>query len=187
MHPDYENIWLKDIKFKTGDIILFKGIEHMNSAFIMSYFTHVGIIYVDENGNPFLFEAAHPDTIWGNDDKKSIFLSNAIDRITKYKGLVFYKELDVELTNTANFKYFIDYALKNMFYKKNLLSETAYEWFCNVPCADNTSCGELVFLSLIYLGLIDEDKWKNRDFHYLRDVQHYEGYKEIKYIRNPSM
>jgi len=173
-HPSCKSIVLDKLKprFKTGDIILFHALDNINPVIIGSYFGHVAIIYVDPddpNGEPYIFESSNPTwmCMGPQQNPNGIFLSKLTDRLRRYKGLIYYKELSHEINPDIcrGFKNFIKYAHENMAYECNVLNA----WHSGLIsfCTKKTNCGETVFLSLIKLGLIPESEYYNITFHYL--------------------
>ena len=178
---DYDKIFLNDLVnsnyLKTGDIITFKAYNNFNSVIMGNYYSHIGIIYIDpddEKKTPLLFEANGVEKMYlmKHHNKNGIFLSPVKERIEKYKGRAFYKRLNDEIDDEKikDFKHFIDYCLENMSYDYNLL-QSALKKKTNIEkCGKLTNCGELVFLSLIKLGLFSMKEYNVPCFHYLKWV-----------------
>ena len=98
-HPDFKNIDMNNINFKTGDMILFHAFDNINPIVIGSYYGHVALVYVDPDDptkTPYTFEAAAVRNMHLNNtqNKKGIFFEKLHSRIEKYKGFAFYKELE---------------------------------------------------------------------------------------------
>ena len=172
-HPQLESERLVDLldksKFKTGDLILFKAVDNFNGSLIMSYYGHIGIVYV-EDGIPYIFEAA--DTTHMNLDAgqnhKGIFMSPLEGRVKTYKGYTYYKELKTPLSPeiVGEFKTFIEYCLANMSYETRVLSNGIKKGI-GEKIGLRVNCGELVFLSLIKLGLLPIENYEKKSFHHL--------------------
>ena len=158
---------------KTGDMILFKAYNNFNSIFHGSYFGHVGIVYI-LNNIPMLFEANGLERVPLRDhhSKRGVFLTPLIDRIKKYKGRCFWKPLNkaVPLETIENFKHFIKYGLENFEYDYNLVTGCLKRALGISKCGKGTDCGQLVFLSLLKLGLLDMSEHETPRLHHLRYV-----------------
>lgn len=170
--PGYDNIALDTIKFKTGDLILFKALDNWHAPKIGCYFSHVGLVVVNNN-TPYIFEAAATSNISLNDNenRRGIFITPLATRVCQYRGYTFYKRLcsDVHLNDVQLYK-FIDYALQHMQYNYDILWTSIKKGLGLEECNDKTNCGELVFRSLCCLGIIDEQELKRARPHYLNDV-----------------
>lgn len=174
----YETIYNDDLInskiLKTGDIICFKAYNNFNSIFIGNYYGHIGIVYVDPNNpdEPYLFEANGVEKMALKDhhNKAGIFLTPVKERIAKYKGRCFYKGLNKEIHPDVckEFKQFIDYCLETMKYEKSIFKSSIKKWIGWERCNHNTNCGELIFLSLIKLGLIPYEMYDKPTLHYLK-------------------
>lgn len=185
----YKKEFLEDLisEFKTGDIICFKAYNNFNSIPLFSYFGHVGVVYVDdETKTPYIFEANGIENmdLKSHHNKNGIFLTPLRERVEKYKGRAFYKKLHTPLDDNLNyyFKQFINYGLENMSYDKNLFNS----WINNITgaryCDRKTNCGELAFLSLIKLELLDFDKYYEKpEFHHLYQVTKLKDVNNNKY------
>lgn len=179
---NYDQIQLDNINnFKTGDLILFKAYDNINNIFTGCYYGHIGIVYVIDN-IPYLFEAAGTRGMFLRSDhnKSGIFLQLLIPRIQKYKGKVFWKRLNNAVPKHLqdNFSNFINYAKQNMYYRYNVISSSIERKILNMPCSNGTNCGELVFLSLIKLKLLNIKKYYTFKFHYLKwmcNIIHLDG------------
>jgi hypothetical protein len=180
-HPNLEskklNILLEKKRFKTGDIILFKAIDNHNGPIIASYYGHIGIVWIypdDPEEIPYIFEAANPEgfTLDDHHSIKGIYLSTLESRIKKYKGYSFYKELHypIEKKICVEFEDFIDHCVTNMEYDSHVFSSGIRKGLFGEKLNNKTNCGEITFLSLIKLGLIDTDKYEKKAFHHLRWV-----------------
>lgn len=164
---------IKNNLLKTGDLILFKAYNNFNSIFHGSYFGHIGIIYI-KDGVPMLFEANGVEymNLKNHHSKKGVFLSPVLERVNKYKGRCFLKQLDKPLSNTvtAEFEKFINYCLENVEYDYNVISGGISRWLGISKCGKNTDCGQLVFLSLIKLRLINIEEYDVPRLHHLKYV-----------------
>ncbi len=170
---DCKDIFLDDLKVKTGDIILFKGFNNYYSMFHGSYFGHIGIVYV-KNSIPMIFEANGIEytPLLEHHSKKGVYLTPLKERIAKYKGKCFLKELNKKLSDEQlyNFDKFIDFALNNMYYNHAVISSGAKKGFGLEKCNLGTNCSEIVFLSLISLNLLPIEYYDMKIFHHLRLV-----------------
>jgi hypothetical protein len=172
---------------KTGDLILFKAFNNFRSIYTGCYFGHIGIVYVDTDGTPLLFEANGVETVIlkPEHNNKGLFLTPLNDRVKKYKGTCFWKQLNKELSKESviALKEFIDYALDNMKYDMNVVGSALKKRFGIERCSNNTNCGELVFLSLIKANLLpieeyDKKIWIHLDYvTYLKELNN--GYKYL--------
>lgn len=166
----------KNNKLKTGDLILFKSTDSRNSIRLCNYFTHIGMVIVDEvltNNIPYIFEAAPTKHMEISDKRKNmwnvkldrgILLTSLEERLKKYRGHMFYKELShsVSHDNSLNLINFIFYALKNMEYDYDIFLSGARKTFCGERCNNKTNCGEIIFLCLMHMELISSDMWYNK-------------------------
>lgn len=175
-HPKLDTARLCDLlaanKFKTGDLILFKAVDNFNAPVIMSYYGHIGIVYVDpDTGVPFIFEAADPTemALDSNQNKSGIFISPLESRIKMYKGYTFHKELanPIEVATCTEFATFIQYCINNMSYNTCVISNGIKKGL-GEKIGTQVNCGELVFLSLIKLGLLPFTHYEKKAFHHLK-------------------
>jgi len=159
--------------FKTGDLILFKAYNNFNSIFHGSYFGHIGVVYI-QDGIPMLFEANGIERVPLRDhhSKRGVFLTPLLDRIKKYKGRCFWKPLnnaiDPEIIN--GFADFIKYSLNYFEYDYNVITGGVKRMLGISKCGHGTDCGQIVFLSLIKLGLLDIKEYDKPRLHHLRYV-----------------
>lgn len=178
-HAKYPKIFLDtlidDKYLKTGDLILLKAYDNLNSIITGSYFGHVGIIYVDPRDPlqiPMIFEANSTKNmaLKPHHNYNGIFFSKLKDRIEKYNGRAFVKSLDKIIDDETIFEFreFIDYCIKNMKYEDQVIKAAAKKYFGLEKCTKKTNCGELTFLSLIKLGLLSPDRYEQCIAHYLK-------------------
>lgn len=165
--------FLDDVIFKTGDIILFKAYNNYNSIFIGNYFGHMGIVLRDPDTHELMiFEANGIENmpLKPHHNKNGVFYSKLEDRIRKYKGRVFVKQLEksVKPEDEIALKEFVVFATQNMQYEKNIFRAVMHRYFSGSKCNFRTNCGEIVFLSLIKLGLLDLDEYDTPTIHYLK-------------------
>jgi hypothetical protein len=195
-HPDLDtetlNTLLAENKFKTGDMILFKAIDNHNAPIIASYYGHVGIVYVysdDPTRTPYIFEAANPTNLIlePHQNTKGIYLSPLVERVKKYKGYCFYKELDKSVVkdNIKEFEHFIDYCVSNMEYDTNIFASSFRKGALGERLNNKTNCGELVFLSLIKLDLLTMKEYQKNVFHHLRWMCNIENLQNFNYYHTP--
>jgi hypothetical protein len=177
-----DKIFLDDAKFKTGDMILFKGANNFNAIFIGNYFTHCGIVVID-NGIPMLFEANGIENMHLKEHhpKNGIFYTPLKERIQKYKGRVFLKALNTSVKNETNIKDLIDYCQKNFKYDTGVFSNSIKTYLGIKRCNENTNCGQLTFLSLISLGLIEIEEYDIPVLHHLKYVCNIKDLRDNKY------
>ena len=173
-HPSFDEVSLDEVlsknKFKTGDLILFKAVDNFNGSFIMSYYGHIGVVYADSTG-VYVFEAANTTNMTLNPDQNAngIFMSPLADRIKMYKGYAFYKELKdpLDAATCDEFRSFIDYCIENMSYETRVMANGIKKGM-GEKIGMQVNCGELVFLSLIKLGLLPLEYYYKPAFHHLR-------------------
>ncbi len=158
---------------KTGDLILFKAYNNFNSIFHGSYYGHVGIVYMLD-GKPMLFEANGIERVplKPHHSKKGVFCTPLIDRIKKYKGRCFWKPLrhKVDVNLEKGFGEFINYCLDNLAYDYSVISGGIKKWAGLEKCGKGTDCGQIVFLSLLKLGLLPIEEYDVPRLHYLKHV-----------------
>ena len=184
-----KKIFIDDLtNLKTGDMILFKAYNNFYSIIHGSYFGHVGLVFidpVDSNKTPMIFEANGIDSIplKEHHPRNGIFLTPLADRIKKYKGRCFIKRLKKPLSDIKikEFKDFIDYA-KNNFQYDYCIGKNAFKKRLGYKrCDKNTDCGQLVFLSLICLNLLDIKEYDTPIFNHLLYVNNLYGLKNNSY------
>ena len=156
---------------RTGDLILFKGYNNYNSIFHGSYFGHIGIVYVKDSV-PMLFEANGIEytPLYDHHSKSGIYLTPLKERISKYKGKCYLKSLNTDISSEKikTFENFVEYALENMYYNYSVLLSGIRKGLGLEKCNYGTNCGELVFLSLITLGLLPIEYYDTSVFHHLK-------------------
>ncbi len=155
---DAININFEDIKFKTGDIVLFKPYDNHYSLVFGSYFTHVGIIVVD-NKVPMIFEANKNPIfpyIEENTNGRGIHYSLLKNRIENYAGKVYLKKINREFDSQRRELLFdfIKFAMEKMHYSNSIISNGVLSYFGLRHCRFDTDCGQILFLLLIKLNLI---------------------------------
>lgn len=162
---------------KTGDIILFKAYNNFNSIFHGSYFGHMGIVYIDPSDPkqvPYIFEANGVERLplMPHHSKRGIYFTPLRDRMKKYKGRCFYKELSKPLSyaTIVAFKEFIDYCLDKFEYDHAVIASGFKKYFGIKRCDSKTDCGQIVFLSLIKLGLLPIEEYDVPRLHHLKYV-----------------
>ena len=175
LEPKYEKIPYEDLTYNTGDIILMHAYNNINPIFIGSFWGHIGIVYKDpekiiNNGNPVVFEAARTTKmkICPDNNISGVMITDLYTRLSKYPGLIAVKKLNkvIDYNIQCNFKDFIYYAKNNMKYFDNVfLSRIKKKLGYGIN--NETNCGELVYLSLIKLGLIDLEKVNDKILHHL--------------------
>lgn len=170
---NHNNICTEDFKkmhkLKTGDMLLFKAYNNFNSIFTGSYYGHVGLIYKN-----CIFEAAavKNQVLFSDFSHKGIYCTPIYPRIIKYPGKIYVKRLKNNLSNLqiSSFANFIRYALKNMEYDHNVVQNGIKKLLKLKYMDKNTDCGQIVFLSLISMGLIDFNEYFKPELHHLKRV-----------------
>lgn len=174
----FNKVFLDDVfskyNLKTGDVIVFKAQNNTNSIKTGSYYGHIGIIYVDPDDpthTPMLFESNGIEKmpLLPHHPKNGVFFTKLYDRLKKYKGRIFLKQLNkpVEKNIDRDFKNFINYGLTNMSYDYDIVSSGFKKAFGIERCNNKTNCCELVFLSLIRLQLLPIEEYEKIHLHYL--------------------
>jgi len=158
---------------KTGDLILFKAYNNFNSIFHGSYFGHIGVVVI-ENGVPMLFEANGIERVplMDHHSRRGIFLTPLADRIKKYKGRCFWKPLNLDLPQDVinEFRVFVQECLESFEYDYSVIMGGIRRGLGISRCNSKTDCGQIVFLSLIKLGLIPIKEFDTPRLHHLRYV-----------------
>jgi hypothetical protein len=164
---------------KTGDLILFKACNNWNSVMHGGYFGHVGVVCM-RNGIPYLFEANGIDSmpLLPIHNTRGIFCTPLYNRVSKYKGRVYYRKSLITPINLDKFEEFIQYAICNFYYDKNIVESAFSKKLGLSACNKNTDCGQLAFLSLIILGIIDAKEYNSNIFHHLNYVTSLPQYEE---------
>lgn len=176
-HPKYDVFEYSQLKhkYKTGDMILFHGLDNCNPIFIGTYYGHVGIIYIDpedETNTPYIFEAFCPSTmpIFPQECKKGISISLLENRMKSYRGYCFYKELERPIQDVNllfEFREFIAFSIENMYYDEQIVLNSISKILFNESLGYGTNCGELVYLSLIKLNLLPQEYFDYNNKHHL--------------------
>ena len=188
--PNLLKVNYEKINFKTGDIILFHAFNNINPVFIGSYWGHIGIVFVnpdEPNSKPLLFEAAQTSSMkcCPEYNKPGIMITDLKTRLEKYPGItavkILAKPINTELIR--GMKEFMKYSKKNMFYNDNVIINGIKKKF-GERLNNGTNCGEIVFLSLIKLGLIDPNEYNHNIAHHLLYMVHIKKLINNKY-HNP--
>jgi hypothetical protein len=173
-HPRLASVQYNYIKqnLKTGDLILFHSLDNINALFMGSYYTHVGVVVVLDK--PYIFEAFNYNTMpfYPPEFSSGIAFACLENRLNSYRGYCFYKELSLGVSEEAqqNLLNFISYAKGNMYYETNIFLNFTKKIVYNEILQNGTNCGEIVFLCLIQLGLLDVSALNNNRRHHLRLV-----------------
>ena len=171
---------------KTGDLICFKAFNNFNSVFFGCYFGHVGVVYAPPGEEPMLFEANGVEhmNLREHHPKSGMFLTPLADRLRKYKGICYWKPLEHPVSDDLerNYGKFINYCLDNFHYDTAVFKEAFKNGTGIAKCTKNTNCGQLTYLSLIKLGLLDISDYDNCYFHYLRFVCNIQELKNNRYV-----
>lgn len=165
-------------QFSTGDLILFKARDHMNDCKIGCYFTHIGVVYIDPDDpkqTPYIFEAmsVNGHSLLPHHKNNGVYLTPLYSRLAKYKGLIYYKQLNNTIYPDIirAFKTdLIDFAVKNMYYEYDVVGHGAKKGFGLKKYQYGTNCGEITLLSLIKLGLLNKNYFDKSTFHDLRNM-----------------
>ena len=173
-----QSICYNDIKWKTGDLMLFRGNDNIYPIFFGNTFSHVGIVYIDSYNVPRLLEACNT--------KKFVGVSNRTihDVINTYNGTLYFKQLiyPIDSSYEQEFEHFANFSCENFQYEKRIIYSTLMNYLTNTPIQRNLNCGELSFLSLIKLGLIDLSQYKNAiKLHYLKYITYITKVKDNEY------
>lgn len=175
-HPNFKVVQYASIrhKFKTGDLILFHALDNLNPIFTGSYYGHIGIVYLDPdtpNAKPQIFEAFRPSGMpfYPKKFKNGISLACLKQRLNSYRGYCFYKELETPISKELqrDFRSLIDYALSNMEYRNDVVINGIEKLLFGDCLRNGTNCGELVYLSLIKLGILPENALDENRKHHL--------------------
>lgn len=174
MHPDYKIVTYNEIKdkVKSGDIILFASLDSNNQLFMMSYFTHIGVVYKkDEDSVPVLIESFNPYRMkfYPEENSSGIIDCDLEHRINSYRGFVLYKELEKPISKKANkdFADFIEYAKTHMEYDENVAQNEIGKILFGDPFTKKTNCGQFTTLILLKLNLLDFSHFRNTRKHHL--------------------
>jgi hypothetical protein len=117
----------------------------------------------------YLFEAINKKDI------KRVVCVDLIERLKTHKGQLYYKPLEKRLDaqQIEKFDEFIRFCCNNMYYETRIINNSIYNYMFNVPINLGVNCGELVFLSLIRLGLLPIEMYKQAiKLHYLKYVSY---------------
>lgn len=173
-HPDYKITTYNDIKdkVKSGDTILFVSLDSLNQLFMMSYVTHIGVIYKkDAESTPVLVESFNPHRMiyYPKEAKSGIICCDLEQRLNSYRGYIMYKELAKPISDLANkdFADFIEYAEDNMYYDKNVISGEAGKIILNTPFSVSVNCGTFTAMILMKLNLVPFSNFYERRKHHL--------------------
>lgn len=194
-HPAYDKVAYHEIEpfCKSGDLILFHGLDSINAMYIGSYYTHIGMIYRSSpTDRPLLFEAwnSSEEVLYPKEISHGIAISDLENRIQSYRGYVFYKPLAHELTLKQNalLYSFMQWAYNNMHYNTRVIKNGVKKLLLNDMLRRGTNCGELMYITMITIGLLAEMRINENRKHHLRWVCSLENtddgnsYMPIKYI-----
>lgn len=188
-HPDYSIVLYDDIKdrVKSGDIILFSSSDSFNQIPMISYYTHIGVIYKkDSESEPVLVESFNNHQsfqFYPKEFGSGIAVCDLKVRLDSYRGFVFYKELAKPISEQANkdFAEFIEYAKENMHYDKYVIQNEINKIILNTPFTTETNCGQFTELILMKLNLLEFSHFKSRQKHHLRFVANLTKVKNNRY------
>lgn len=170
---------------KTGDLILFKAYNNINSLFHGSYFGHIGIVYKPKGQQPMLFEANGIEftPLKPHHNKNGVFLTPLADRVKKYKGRCYIKPLAKELNiNHDEFLSFIEWCIQNMYYDYNVII-SGISKYVNARNFDlRTDCAQIIFITLIKLGLLDPSELDKKILNHLIYLSDLKKIKDNEYM-----
>lgn len=165
-------VFLDDVEFRTGDLILFKAYNNFNSLVLCNYFGHCGVVHVVD-GRPMIFEANGIENmpLRAHHPKTGIFYTDLASRIKKYKGRVYLKRLTrvVSPEIEAGLAEFIKYARK-CFHYDTAVFPNALRKLMGEGCGGNTNCGQIAFLALIKCGVIPLAEYDRPRLHHLKYI-----------------
>jgi len=158
---------IEEITFRTGDMVLFHSLDNINAMLMASYFTHVGIVVVGDDGTPLLFEAANPTSgALPATHQSGIILSDLRHRLQSYRGHAFVKQLRHDLVDRDTLMQLISYAHDKMYYDVDVVRNLVDKLILGEPLHHGTNCGELAYLALIALGVLPKKYMRdNRRYH----------------------
>ena len=160
--PNLNSVMYNQVKFKTGDMILFHAWDNSYPVIFGTFWSHVGIVYKDPDTDekPMLFEAAKTTGMKGcpSYNKSGIMITDLQTRLEKYPGMIACKILNnpVKQNIIRGFREFMKYSKKNMSYYDDVVYN-AIKKKLGEKVNNLTNCGELVLLSLIKLALMPEN------------------------------
>jgi hypothetical protein len=172
-----EKEFLDDVllRAKTGDLILFKAFNNFNAIFINSYFGHCGVVYKDPvTGELLMFEGNGIDgmILYPHHPRTGLFLTPLKERLQKYKGKVYFKQLSHKLDDNIIIGYteFLQYTMSNFKYDMDVIGNGFKKYLGLKRCDFDTDCGQLAFLSLVKFGLIPVEEYDIPMLHHLKYV-----------------
>jgi hypothetical protein len=161
---------------RTGDIVLFKAYNNFYPPLMGTYYSHCGIVWInpdDPTRTPMCFEAASVKStvLLPHHNPRGIFCTKVEDRIKKYPGACFIKKLNVEIPDDVarDFANLIKYAEQHMEYRYDIVTSAVQKLF-GKPLDNYTNCGEIVYESLIKLGLLQLNQFDVPRAHHLKFV-----------------
>jgi O-antigen ligase len=176
-HPNFEKVRYSDIEphCKSGDLILFHGLDSTNAMYMASYYTHIGIVYREsQDARPVLFEAwnSSAEILYPEEVAHGIAISDLENRVNSYRGYIFYKPLAQAITPEQQERLlaFMNWAYANMHYNPRVIKNGAKKLLLNEQLHTGTNCGEIVYLALIAMGLLSESRIYENRKHHLRWV-----------------
>lgn len=166
---DTDSMWLEDSlsRMKTGDLIVFKGTKY--HTLFMGYFTHIGVV-IRRGDTPYLFEANSPTemTLKDHHNKAGIFCTPLKERVEKYIGTCWWKQLSPAAPDPQAIEEFVSYSLKYFEYELGVIRNAFKKKLGLESCHRKTNCGELTMLSLIKLGVLDVKRYDENCLNHLR-------------------
>ncbi len=147
-------------RVKSGDLVLFHAVDNMNSLFMFSYFTHVGIVYRPTTSDPMIFEVFETKKKYLSPHEHipanpEVILSDFTERVRRYKGYVYIKHLESPLTQlqTYLFSDFVEKSKKNLHYEYQVIGNSIKK-LLGYMYDSGTNCAEAVIRLLIRLDLL---------------------------------
>jgi hypothetical protein len=174
-HPKFKIRKWQDIesRCKSGDIILFHGLDNYAPLFIGCYYGHIGIVYREnQESPPYIFEAWNPtnEKFYPSEFNHGMAFSELRHRALSYRGYIFYKELQHRIPHYTNVQFyqFIYWAMGALKYNPSVVRNGIRKFIFNDDLRIGTNCGELVYMSLINIGLLNFTKLKENRKHHLK-------------------
>jgi hypothetical protein len=123
---------------------------------------------------PYIFEAwnSSQEVMYPDEIKHGIAFTDLENRMSSYRGYIFYKQLSHQVSPGANMDFygFIYWAMHNMKYNEHVILNGISKYIFNDSLRVGTNCGEIVYLSLIKLGILSPQRFHENRKHHLRDM-----------------
>lgn len=158
-HGNYPVAIIDEIKFKSGDLILFKAQNNFNAIWLGSYYTHIGIVY-ECDGELLIFEANGLEhmPMRPHHFKTGILLTRLMPRIKQYKGRIFVKHIarPLNAVQMAKFADFINFASEKFYYDTRVIYRRVQNLIGSRTTDYRTDCGEILYNLLIKLDMVEQ-------------------------------